>query len=250
MILVARRALAHRHVVGASRWLSTTRTEPPIRIARDDMSPSVAVLTLNDPDKLNAMTAAMGDAVTDAVAALQLDTDLRALVITGAGRAFSAGGDMAFLDERRRDSPTSNAQVMLAFYRVREQDSHPAPLVPTEPGSGVEEGPALLGMAWGPDLLSMACSMTVVLAAVFEHTLAAGTGHRMHQRPSYRCRLLLRDGSGHSCDARCRQAWLHFCWLGATSRHAHYTSVLPPPHLPTAHGALRVPRACVHAMPS
>ena len=77
------------------------------------------MLTLDRPDSLNAMTVEMGDAVQASVAQLsQLPpSELRALVITGAGRAFSAGGDMAFLHERKQATPTDNAGTMLNFYR-------------------------------------------------------------------------------------------------------------------------------------
>jgi enoyl-CoA hydratase/carnithine racemase len=42
---------------------------------------------------------------------------LRAAIITGAGKAFSAGGDLEFLRARTRDTPDNNIKVMLAFYR-------------------------------------------------------------------------------------------------------------------------------------
>ena len=58
---------------------------------RDD---GIAVLTFNDPDRLNAMTEAMGEAIAAAAKELSGDPGLRVVVLTGAGRAFSAGGDL------------------------------------------------------------------------------------------------------------------------------------------------------------
>jgi 2-(1,2-epoxy-1,2-dihydrophenyl)acetyl-CoA isomerase len=55
----------------------------------------VAVLTLSNPDRLNALSAAMRDEVADALAASRADDDVRALVLTGAGRGFCAGADLA-----------------------------------------------------------------------------------------------------------------------------------------------------------
>lgn len=63
----------------------------------------VALVTLNDPERLNAMTEAMGGAIREAVAALKGDASVRAVVLTGAGRAFSAGGDLDMLVRMARD---------------------------------------------------------------------------------------------------------------------------------------------------
>ena len=63
---------------------------------------AVALLTFNDPDRLNAMTEAMGRALSERVRALAGDTGLRAVVLTGAGRAFSAGGDLAMIEAMAR----------------------------------------------------------------------------------------------------------------------------------------------------
>ncbi len=58
----------------------------------------VATLTLHDPERRNAMTRALGEAFAARVAELREDASVRALVLTGAGRAFSAGGDLAMLE--------------------------------------------------------------------------------------------------------------------------------------------------------
>jgi len=60
----------------------------------------IVTLTFNDPDHLNAMTRAMGEAFSDCIAGLAADRSIRAVVLTGAGRAFSAGGDLGMIRER------------------------------------------------------------------------------------------------------------------------------------------------------
>ncbi len=60
----------------------------------------VVTLRFNAPEKLNAMDRAMGESFRDTVADLALDESLRALVITGEGRAFSAGGDLDMLQDQ------------------------------------------------------------------------------------------------------------------------------------------------------
>jgi enoyl-CoA hydratase/carnithine racemase len=53
----------------------------------------VQTLTLNRPDKLNALNFALTQALVDALKAADSDPDVRAVVVTGAGRGFCAGAD-------------------------------------------------------------------------------------------------------------------------------------------------------------
>lgn len=55
----------------------------------------IALVTLNRPDRLNAITATMIDELETVVAAVDLDPELRAVVLTGAGRGFCAGLDLS-----------------------------------------------------------------------------------------------------------------------------------------------------------
>ncbi len=54
----------------------------------------VATITLNRPERLNALTFEVYRELTDLFAALANETDVRVVVITGAGRAFCSGGDV------------------------------------------------------------------------------------------------------------------------------------------------------------
>lgn len=53
----------------------------------------VATITLNRPEKLNAFTDAMLDAWIEALEYCRVNDQVRAVVITGSGRAFCSGGD-------------------------------------------------------------------------------------------------------------------------------------------------------------
>nr|WP_137677138.1 crotonase/enoyl-CoA hydratase family protein [Parerythrobacter lutipelagi] len=61
----------------------------------------ITTLTLNRPDTMNPLGAAGdGDAFTAACDAINADMDVRCVILTGAGRAFSAGGDVKAMKER------------------------------------------------------------------------------------------------------------------------------------------------------
>lgn len=65
----------------------------------------VAVLTLNRPDSLNALTNEMTDALLEALPRLERDPAVGVIVLTGAGRAFCAGGDVKKMRQRPTDEP-------------------------------------------------------------------------------------------------------------------------------------------------
>lgn len=60
----------------------------------------VGLITLNRPDKLNAMNRLLSSELSGAVKAFEADDGIGCIVLTGAGRAFSAGGD---IHEQRED---------------------------------------------------------------------------------------------------------------------------------------------------
>ena len=57
----------------------------------DRHSPEVAVLTLDRPERRNALSVALRDEISDRLDDLAGDTDLKVLVITGEGSVFSSG---------------------------------------------------------------------------------------------------------------------------------------------------------------
>jgi enoyl-CoA hydratase/carnithine racemase len=73
-----------------------------------DVDAGVAVLTLNRPEHLNAYTADMGTSLSRAYRDCDGDDDVRAIVITGAGRAFCAGADFSG-SESPFDAPADSA---------------------------------------------------------------------------------------------------------------------------------------------
>ncbi len=66
-------------------------TEPVLLLERDG---AVAKLTLNRPEALNALSRALRSEIVKAFTTLKDDTEIRAVVLTGSGRAFTAGVDL------------------------------------------------------------------------------------------------------------------------------------------------------------
>lgn len=67
-----------------------------------EVADNILTLTLNTPDKLNAVNAASCKELIAAFDAADLDDDIRAVIVTGAGRAFCAGADLA--DDSNQDT--------------------------------------------------------------------------------------------------------------------------------------------------
>jgi enoyl-CoA hydratase/carnithine racemase len=74
-----------------------------------------AVITLNRPDKLNAWTADMRDQLTAYLYDAAADSDVSAVVVTGRGRGFCAGQDLAESAGFHADDPTDSNQWIESF---------------------------------------------------------------------------------------------------------------------------------------
>ena len=73
-----------------------------------EVKDSIATLTLNRPDRLNALGGSLRDDLHDAVTRSAADPEVRVMIITGAGKGFCAGGDVKAMNEAkegRRERP-------------------------------------------------------------------------------------------------------------------------------------------------
>jgi enoyl-CoA hydratase/carnithine racemase len=74
----------------------------------------VTEITLNRPDKLNAFGGTMREDLLAALRAAEADDETRVVVLTGAGRAFCAGGDVDFMSELQKRNDVASFQRLLA----------------------------------------------------------------------------------------------------------------------------------------
>ena len=121
-------------------------------LVRSERRGAVALLTLNRPDKLNAINVPMIEALDAALDAAEADDAVRAIVVAGAGRAFSAGFDLDIgLGEGKAD-PADVRRALENDFRIilRFWDS-PKPTIA-----------AVHGYCLGSALeLAVACDLTI-----------------------------------------------------------------------------------------
>ena len=84
-------------------------------------------ITLNRPERLNALTVAMANALLAALDAAEAETSCRALLLTGAGRGFCAGQDLAAI----ADLPPAEIGHLLDHYHelIRRLRASPLPVI-------------------------------------------------------------------------------------------------------------------------
>jgi enoyl-CoA hydratase/carnithine racemase len=90
----------------------------------------IATLTLNRPDKRNAMSDAMRSRFIEALEHVAADKAIRALVLTGAGKGFCAGGDIAGM-ERRMNAPAG--EIAFNGWHRQQRVHHTQALLHTMP---------------------------------------------------------------------------------------------------------------------
>lgn len=104
----------------------------------------VATLTLNRPDKHNAMSGQMLLELTDAAAQLGADGDVRVVVLAGAGKSFCAGGDLAWMQEQMQtDASARKAQARKLATALGALDALPKPLIGRVQGNAFGGGVGL-----------------------------------------------------------------------------------------------------------
>lgn len=132
----------------------------PVVLQIDGPRDGVTTLTLDRPEKKNALSVELRDRISDALDALASDEDTRVVVIAGAGDVFCAGFDLREFEQALADPPFGDVLWASSDRYHRAVLEHPLPTV------AAVNGPALAG---GFDLAVM-CDLRVGSeAARFAH---------------------------------------------------------------------------------
>ena len=107
----------------------------------------VATLTLNRPDRHNALNATLIGDLTRAARALAADGAVRVVVLTGAGKSFCAGGDIGwFRDSVARDRAGRIAESAKLAEMLGALDTLPKPLIGRINGQAFGGGTGLMAV--------------------------------------------------------------------------------------------------------
>jgi enoyl-CoA hydratase/carnithine racemase len=131
-------------------------TSEPVTL---EVTDGVATVTIDRPEKRNAMSAAVAGALADHLASVEGRDDVRCVVVTGAGGAFCAGGDVERMRERvSEEAPVDDhvAELRRTVSRgVASVAACPLPTVATVDGPAVGAGATL----------AVACDLQVASAS-------------------------------------------------------------------------------------
>ena len=117
-----------------------------LQLARPE--PGVAVLTLDRPDRHNVFDEALLGELTAALEALAAETSLRVLVLTGAGRSFSAGADLGWMARAATLDEAGNLADAARLERLlRTLDVFPRPTIVRVNGAAIGGGVGLVAAA-------------------------------------------------------------------------------------------------------
>ena len=119
---------------------------PDVGLVHVEVSAGVGLLRLDDPGRRNALSPAMVDEIVTAVAALEAEPSVGALVVTGAPPAFCAGADLSDLGASRDSRTAGLRRIYEGFLAVARS---PLPTIAAVNGAAVGAG---MNLALGCDM--------------------------------------------------------------------------------------------------
>ncbi len=127
-------------------------------------SRGVATLTLNRPEKHNAMSAQMLAELTEAAARFAQNSDVRVVVLTGAGKSFCAGGDLGWMQaQMQMDAATRAKEAAKLAIMLQALNTLPQPVIGAVQGNAFGGGVGMASVcdvAIGADHIKMGLTET------------------------------------------------------------------------------------------
>jgi 2-(1,2-epoxy-1,2-dihydrophenyl)acetyl-CoA isomerase len=137
-----------------------------------EVDDGVAVLTMNRPERRNAMSGPMLEAMARVLADLEVDDDVGCVVLTGAGGAFCAGGDVKGMAASHEAGPAISYDAAVHLQRLSQRATSgklwemPKPTIAALPGAAAGGGMAL----------ALACDLRYAAESAFITTAFAKVG--------------------------------------------------------------------------
>ncbi|HYA62135.1 MAG TPA: enoyl-CoA hydratase [Candidatus Sulfotelmatobacter sp.] len=124
---------------------------PESAVLLESREGSIATLTMNRPDRLNSLNIKLSTALNEAVARIAADQTVHVVILTGAGRAFCAGGDLAAIGAgRARGDATELAPILRSgMQAVLKLRTMPQPVIAAVNGAAAGAG---MNLALAADL--------------------------------------------------------------------------------------------------
>jgi enoyl-CoA hydratase len=113
---------------------------PPLLLAEEG---AVRVITLNRPAEMNAADGPLHEALGSVWSTVAADAEARVVVLTGAGRAFSAGGDFGQMVDAQQSAQARRQQLDQARHLIEAMVSFPLPVIAAVNGPAVGLGCSL-----------------------------------------------------------------------------------------------------------
>ena len=160
----------------------STDTSSSTQTVLSEIENGVATLTLNAPDKLNALSPQMLDELNAALDEIAANSEVRVLVLTGAGRAFCAGADLSGNGQKGQTAEQRGEAVRQAMHNkfnpvVRKLTDLPVPTIAAVNGVAAGGG---YGLALSCDLTIAAESAKFILVFTPQLGLIPDCGASWH----------------------------------------------------------------------
>jgi 2-(1,2-epoxy-1,2-dihydrophenyl)acetyl-CoA isomerase len=117
-------------------------SQPAAAVLLETREGSIVTLAMNRPDRLNALDNSLSTALNDAITRIAADHTVHVVILTGAGRAFCAGGDLAVIGKGRASGDDKELAPLLrsGMQAVLKMRTMPQPVIAAVNGPAAGAG--------------------------------------------------------------------------------------------------------------